>query len=281
MIRVAAFAGAAGLPRLSGPPPFGGEIRSHHFVEAAWIRRAGGAVEIDPDALGSAEGGPETLAAYHKRDRRWCQGNLQHLRLLRGPGLNPVSRLHLICGIAGYLAAPLWLGLVIVAIVAGAAEGMLAPLIGAVALIVVQKAAGVADWLIRRPGRRARRIVLGAAARELAVSTLLAPVIMLRQTVAVASVLSGQDCGWKPPAGASGRSGDAPWLEPAAGAAILFAVAPGVSDPWQAALIAPIVVPLLIAPVVTAWLDRAPAPAAALAVDAPAAFAGLGYADQR
>jgi membrane glycosyltransferase len=204
-----------------------------------------------------AEGGPETLAAYHKRDRRWCQGNLQHLRLLRARGLHPVSRLHLLLGVAGYLAAPLWLGLVVAAILAGEVAGMIWPTLGAIALVFATKAAGVLDWLARRRGRWARRIVLGAAARELALSTLLAPVVMLRQTVSVASVLAGHDCGWKPPAGAA-RTGDAPWLEPAAGAALLLAVTPALADPWHALIVAPIVLPLLAAPVLTAWLDQRP-----------------------
>jgi membrane glycosyltransferase len=257
LIRVAAFADAAGLPRLSGPAPRGGDILSHDFVEAAWLRRAGWAVELDPDSRGSAEGGPETLAAFHKRDRRWCQGNLQHLRVLRARGLHPVSRLHLIAGIGGYLAAPLWLGLVVTAIIAGAVDGMIVPALGALGLILTTKAAGVLHWLARRPTARTRRIVLGAALHELAVSTVIAPVIMLRQTMAVLSVASGQDCGWKPPAGAA-RAGDAPWLEPAAGAALILAVIPAAADPWAAAVVAPIVLPLLAAPALVAWLDQRP-----------------------
>ncbi len=257
LIRVAAFSGAAGLPRLPGAAPFGGDILSHDFVEAAWMRRAGWAVEVDPDSVGSAEGGPETLIAYHKRDRRWAQGNLQHLRLLRARGLHPVSRLHLLLGIAGYLAAPLWLGLVVVAILAHQVDGMLWPTLGAIALILVQKAAGVIDRLLRRRGAWARRIVLGAAVRELALSTLLAPLVMLRQTVSVASIFAGQDCGWKPPAGAK-KAGDMPWLEPAAGAALIAAVLPGLATPWHVLLVAPIAAPLLAAPLITAWLDARP-----------------------
>jgi membrane glycosyltransferase len=261
LIRVAAFADAAGLPRLPGRAPFGGDVLSHDFVEAAWLRRAGWAVEFDPDARGSAEGGPETLAAFHKRDRRWCQGNLQHARLLRARGLHPVSRLHLLAGIGGYLAAPLWFGLVVLSMLAGEVDGLVWPALGALGLVLATKAAGVIHWLRRRPGRWARRIVLGAAARELALSTFLAPVIMLRQTVAVASVLSGHDCGWKPPAGQHGV-GDARWLEPAAGAALVLALAPALAAPWHVLWIAPIALPLLVAPALTAWLDRRPEAAA-------------------
>ena len=41
IIRTDAFMANAGLPTLPGSPPFGGEILSHDFVEAALLRRAG------------------------------------------------------------------------------------------------------------------------------------------------------------------------------------------------------------------------------------------------
>ena len=44
-----------------------------------------------------------------RRDRRWCQGNLQHGLVLFAKGLRGVSRLHLALGICGYLTGPLWL----------------------------------------------------------------------------------------------------------------------------------------------------------------------------
>jgi membrane glycosyltransferase len=260
LIRVRAFAQAAGLPRLPGRPPFGGDILSHDFVEAAWLRRAGWAVVLEPDSRGSAEGGPQSLAAFHKRDRRWCQGNLQHLRLLSARGLHPVSRVHLLGGIAGYLASPVWLALVVTAILAGASDGMILPALGALGLILAQKAAGVVLWLRRRPGLRTARIVLSLAAGELVVSTLLAPTIMLRQTLAVISVFSGQDCGWKPAGNgvAGAAAGEAPWLEPAAGLALLAAAIPVLGTGWTLLLVAPIVLPLVAAPVLVPVLDLPP-----------------------
>lgn len=261
LIRVRAFAGSAGLPALPGPAPLGGEILSHDFIEAAWLRRAGWAVEIEPDSRGSAEGGPETLAEYAKRDRRWCQGNLQHLRILfKGRGLHPISRLHLVSGIAGYLAAPLWLALVLTAIVAGPSGALIVPALGAVALILTQKAAGIAIWMRRRPGARTRSLILRRAAGELVLSTLLAPIIMVRQTVAVVSVFAGRDCGWKPAARAGGGSAAArdALLEPAVGAGLILATLPGPGDAWQMLLVSPIALPLLAAPIFARWLDGAP-----------------------
>ncbi len=56
IMRVAAFRSAADLPVLSGPAPFGGVPLSHDFVEAAWMVRAGWAVELDPATAGQRRG---------------------------------------------------------------------------------------------------------------------------------------------------------------------------------------------------------------------------------
>jgi membrane glycosyltransferase len=90
IVRTCAFAEAAGLPELEGRRPFGGTIMSHDFVEAALLRRAGWGVHMLPELGGSHESGPPTLAAAAARDRRWCQGNLQHLALLGAAGLHPL-----------------------------------------------------------------------------------------------------------------------------------------------------------------------------------------------
>ena len=63
-----------------------------------WRRRLGG----------SYEECPPSLLDFAARDRRWCQGNLQHLAVLPARGLHWVSRLHLLTGIGSYLTAPLW-----------------------------------------------------------------------------------------------------------------------------------------------------------------------------
>ena len=112
-MRVTAVRSASALPRLSGPAPFGGDLLSHDFVEAAWMRRAGWDIKLAPDMRGSAEDAPQSLQEFFRRDRRWCQGNLQHLRVLTSPGLHPVSRMHLITGAFSYLSAPMWLLLLV------------------------------------------------------------------------------------------------------------------------------------------------------------------------
>jgi len=109
IIRVAPFAAHCGLPELPGREPFGGEILSHDFVEAALLRRAGWRVWLAYELRGSYEELPPTLIDFAKRDRRWCQGNLQHLRLIAAKGWHPISRLHFAMGVMSYLSSPLWL----------------------------------------------------------------------------------------------------------------------------------------------------------------------------
>lgn len=116
IIRVSAFAGSAGLPTLAGRKPFGGEILSHDFVEAALMRRAGWRIHLAPTLRGSYEECPPSLLDFAARDRRWCQGNLQHGKLLTTRGLHWVSRLHFLTGIGAYLTAPMWLAFLVAGI---------------------------------------------------------------------------------------------------------------------------------------------------------------------
>lgn len=109
IIRVKPFVDHCGLPHLRGREPFGGEILSHDFIEAALLRRAGWEVWLAYDLEGSYEEIPPTLIDYAKRDRRWCQGNLQHTGILTLAGLHPINRMHVVTGIMSYLASPLWL----------------------------------------------------------------------------------------------------------------------------------------------------------------------------
>ncbi len=109
IIRTKAFADCCGMPKLSGKPPFGGLILSHDFVEAALLSRSGWKVRLDPDLEGSFEEAPANIIEYAKRDRRWCQGNLQHGRLLSAPNLKLWSKVSMISGIMAYAASPIWL----------------------------------------------------------------------------------------------------------------------------------------------------------------------------
>lgn len=262
LIRVAAFRAVMRLPRLTGPAPYGGDILSHDFIEAAWLRRAGWAVGVSPDGRGSHEAGPDDLATFHKRDRRWCQGNLQHMRLIFARGLDPASRVHLASGVQSYLAAPVWLTLVLLFLLAGMAPGAVPLLSAALGLLLVPKLCALALFRHRTRSPWRRRIFLRATAAELGLSTLVSPLVMIRQTMAVGAFVLGRDCGWKTPTPT--RLPALPVLprglvEAFAGAALVFTAAMAGGSAWQAMWLVLIAGPLLAAPWLVPWLDAEPA----------------------
>lgn len=222
IIRTRAFADSCGLPVLPGRKPFGGHILSHDFVEAALLRRAGWQVWMLPELGGSYEESPPTLLDYAVRDRRWCQGNLQHLRVLPAAGLHPVSRLHLLLGIMSYLVSPIWLLFLVIGLASALvtslggtryffgdlpfpvwprsdAEGAIALFCVALAMLMLPKLLG---WL-RVVGNRRRARAFGGRLRvtvslllEVLASTLLAPAMMLFHSLFVTEILLGRDSGW-------------------------------------------------------------------------------------
>ena len=108
IIRIAPFMAHCALPKLPGTPPLGGEILSHDFVEAALMGRAGWTLWLAYDLGGSYEEVPSALLEEMSRDRRWCQGNLQHLRLLFTEGLFGAHRALFVNGVLSYVSALLW-----------------------------------------------------------------------------------------------------------------------------------------------------------------------------
>ncbi len=109
IIRVKAFMDHCGLPTIPGSAPFGGDILSHDFVEAAMLRRAGWDVFLLADLEGSYEEVPCNIIDYATRDRRWVQGNIQHLGILDAAGLHPINRLHFLLGATAYISSLIWL----------------------------------------------------------------------------------------------------------------------------------------------------------------------------
>lgn len=211
IIRVDAFARCAKLPHLSGPRPFGGHIMSHDFVEAALLRRGGWAVRTITGLAGSYEESPPTLLDTAARDRRWCQGNLQHVRVLAGAGLHWVSRMHLLCGILAYVAPLLWLVLLVngamvwpeqhIGAGSSAYNCVVALFAVSLGLLAAPKAMALVlalrDPELRRGFGGASRLILGVVAETIG-SILMTPVMMVMQSAAVVEVLVGRDSGWSP-----------------------------------------------------------------------------------
>jgi membrane glycosyltransferase len=225
IIRTRAFADHCGLPDLPGRPPFGGHILSHDFVEAALMRRAGYAVYMLPTVGGSYEESPPSLIDLAARDRRWCQGNLQHAMIVGAKGFVLASRQHFATGIMGYLASPLWMAQLLVGIVLVLQSHYIRPeyftaefsLFPAwprfdyeralrlfeitIAILLAPKILGLILALLDGPTRRGSGGALALIASslvEMAISALLAPIMMLIQSGSVAQILSGRDTGWSP-----------------------------------------------------------------------------------
>ena len=223
LIRTRAFAEQAGLPELKGRKPFGGPIMSHDFVEAALMRRGGWAVHMVPGVRGSYEEVPPTLTDLALRDRRWCQGNLQHAAVLGARGLTAISRLHLLTGIGSYITAPLWLLFILSGILIAVQARFVQPdyfpegkslfphwpvvdpvrakwmFVGTMALLLMPKVLGALAVLLRGSERRGCGGALmscGGVLLETLIAGLMAPVVMLTQTVDVVSILLGRDAGW-------------------------------------------------------------------------------------
>lgn len=224
IIRVRAFAEHASLPELPGRKPFGGHILSHDFIEAAFMRRAGWAIHMAPKLGGSFEECPPSLLDFAARDRRWCQGNLQHLAVLAAPRLHWVSRLHLLTGIGSYLTAPLWLMFLVLGILISLQAQFVRPeyfpkgfslfpqwpaqdpvraawvFAGTMGLLIVPKLLAYV-LLLTQAENRARFgggfLALSGIIVETLLSGLIAPVMMIFQSSAVGEILLGRDAGWQ------------------------------------------------------------------------------------
>src|SRR5271157_4100690 len=225
IIRTRAFADHCGLPDLPGRPPLGGHILSHDFVEAGLMRRAGYTVYMLPDLGGSYEESPPSLIDLAARDRRWCQGNLQHARIIGARGFTLATRQHLAHGIMGYLASPLWMAQLLVGIVLVLQSHYIRPeyftadfsLFPAwprfdyeralqlfeltIAILLAPKFLGLLIALIDTKTRRGSGGALALVAStivEIVISAALAPIMMLIQSGSVAQIVSGRDTGWNP-----------------------------------------------------------------------------------
>ena len=224
IIRTQAFAACAGLPYVRSLRSRNAVILSHDFVEASLLRRAGWAVRFLPRLKGSYEEAPQTLIDFILRDRRWCSGNLQHLRLLRTKGIHSVSRFHLFHGAVAYLTSPAWFTLLIFwALLGNGSDSILTyfsaenpdfplwpvmyqengiyMLVFMYSMLLMPKVMGLISMRLtgvsaKQMGGRLR--LSGAIVSEIMLSMAYAPIMMVQQTIAVGRVAVGVKPAWVP-----------------------------------------------------------------------------------
>ena len=217
IIRVKAFMECCSLPVLEGKAPFGGHILSHDFVEAALIRRGGWAAWLLPELKGSYEGPPPTMIDFAGRDRRWCQGNMQHIKILLSKHLHPISRIHFTIGIMSYLSSPIWLCFLLVGLAIALGRVIFPPVyfpevhtlfptwpifdkIGTIALFVLSmfmlifpKFLGLIIYYINEKKTKG---AFKSMLAEIVMSALSAPIMMMFQSKFVLEIFTGHSVGW-------------------------------------------------------------------------------------
>jgi len=265
IIRVQPFMAHCALATIPGQGGLTGSILSHDFVEAALIRRAGFEVWMVSDLKGSYEQQPPDLLSELQRDRRWCQGNLQNLRLMAEPGFSTVHRFMFVTGAMAYLSAPLWLlfmglGMTVwhfqgeAALVSGDVVqlGALGLWFWTLFVLVLPRVLGVVAILLQ--GESFRYGGTAALVRSALVETVLAlmqaPIRMLAHSVFVLVALTGWKLEWKsPPRDAR----EIAWKDAATALALptlaagLLALAAAQIGPSALLWLAPVWLPLLFA----------------------------------
>ena len=283
MVRVRAFAESCGLPALKGKPPFGGHVMSHDYVEAALLARSRWIVRLDDDLEGSFEEGPENLIDHAKRDRRWCQGNLQHARIIGAPGLRPWSRFVFAQGIMAYIAPLFWLGFILASIAAplmapapdyfpepnwpfpifprNEAAKAIALAAGIFGLLLLPKllVALKAALTGRARGFGGGAIAFASTLGELVFSSITAPIHLLFAARSVFQVLMGLDGGWP-----TNNRGDGSLSLREAWAASGWIVSIGVIGlaatftfaPMLLLWLLPVGIPMSLAPLIISWSSK-------------------------
>jgi membrane glycosyltransferase len=208
VVRIAPFRDQCRLPVLPGEPPLGGHVLSHDQVEAALMRRAGYEVRVLPEEDGSFEDNPPTLPQFSARDLRWCQGNMQYLRLLGLPGLPALSRFQLAWATLMFVGVPAMTLMIALSPLklldgedlsrfpAGPAIGLYLTFLG---MYLSPKLAGLADILLARGGVAAyggAARFLASAVVEIVFSFLLGAVATFRITLFMVGLLFGKAVIW-------------------------------------------------------------------------------------
>lgn len=205
-VRIAPFTDFCKLPDLPGKPPFGGHILSHDQVEAVLMRRAGFEVRVLPEDDGSFEENPPALLDFVRRDLRWCNGNLQYLKILGIPGLLPTNRAQIALAIQMFLVSPATVLFAVLAAIAAArwpseaafpAKPALALYLLFIFMYFSPKLFGAAEALLRFPKQfgGVLRISAGVIV-ETIFSLILLPISNFNQAMFMTALLFGKANGW-------------------------------------------------------------------------------------
>jgi membrane glycosyltransferase len=217
IIRLKPFVDHCRMPTLRGRGPLSGHVLSHDQVEAALMRGAGYDVRVIADEFESWEENPPSLPDFVKRDLRWCQGNLQYLKLFGMGGLMPMGRFQLVNAIAMYMGAPMGLLMLLAGLAMigdRAVAGSAFPTTLAFALYFIMLAVGFAprllgalDVVLRGESCRYGGFVrlAGGALIDMAFSLFLGPIMMVAQALFVVGLIFGRRVVWE----AQNRSGRA------------------------------------------------------------------------
>jgi membrane glycosyltransferase len=202
ILRVEPFMRHCGLARLPGRGGLAGDILSHDFVEAAMMGRMGYEVWLVPQLGGSWEQAPSNFLDELQRDRRWCQGNLQNLRLVAEPGWCGAHRAMFAVGALSYGVAPLWLAFMALGLSGGGRTASDTPLWLLTLVLLLLPRVLSATTIVARGEAAAFgglvRLALGALL-ELLLSSLQAPLRMMAHCVYVVGALTGLKLEWKSP----------------------------------------------------------------------------------
>ncbi len=174
--------------------------------------------------MGSWEELPSNIIDFAARDRRWAQGNLQHMRVLVMPKLHWLNRLHMATGILSYATSPIWFAVLLISSFITCQEAVqgyqyfesgahtlfpvwpeyrdgeiAALLLATIIVLLLPKLLGATLAMVNGARRRA----FGGAPRllvslllEQIFSMLLAPIMMVFHSTFVVTTLAGRPVTW-------------------------------------------------------------------------------------
>ncbi len=215
IIRLQPFMEHCVLPEIPGETAAERHIMSHDTIEASLMKKAGYQVWFAYLEPGSYEEGPPNLLDSLKRDRRWCQGNLQHFWFLFAPSTHFANRLHIFFGLMAYLTAPM-LALFIVlsawdffqkeqfarlsdhlATFSNVNQATLSLLGLTLGLLFLPKIFGTLLLVLRTRGSAKKVKAIVSSLLETVFSILLAPILLYFYTKFVVLTLLGLRVAWK------------------------------------------------------------------------------------